>query len=311
MAQTMRFFNKVTTIDFMGVRKLAMGISVVFMLASAVVLGVRGLNFGLDFTGGILLEIGYPEAVDLSQIRSTLSKHGYDDAVVQNFGSAKDVIVRLAPRAEKSNADVSNDVLKLLREDTNNKAEMRRQEYVGPQIGEELRDQGGIAMLIALGSIMLYVIMRFEWRYATGAVVSLIHDTIITLGFFAFFQWEFDLTVLAAILAVSGYSLNDTIVVADRVRENFIKLRRKEPLEVVNISLNETLSRTTMTSLATLLVVVAMFVWGGAMIHGFSLALIIGIVSGTYSSIYIASTLAIMLKLTRSNLIPVQKESAE
>ncbi|MDH5181408.1 MAG: protein translocase subunit SecF [Gammaproteobacteria bacterium] len=307
----MQFFEKKTHIDFMGKRKIAAIFSVILIVLSIAALATRGLNFGLDFTGGILLEVGYPKAVDLVEVRKVLHDAKYDDAVVQHFGSAKDIIIRLAPREGVSSAEAGDKILKVLSAQSHGEAKMRRQEYVGPQVGGELRDDGGLAMLIALGCILVYVMMRFEWRLAVGSVAALVHDVTITLGFFALFQWDFDLTVMAAVLAVIGYSLNDTIVVFDRIRENFRVIRKGSPSDVVNTSLNQTLSRTLMTSLTTLLVVVAMFFMGGELIHAFSLALIVGIVVGTYSSIYIASNAALALDISRENLLPIEKEGAD
>ncbi len=308
----MQIFKQTPSFDFMARRKLAMFVSISMILASLVSLSIRGLNFGLDFTGGTLLEVGYQQPVDLHEVRGALKKAGFEDAVVQHFGSARDVLVRLAPREIKQGDDsLSDQVLAVLRANTDDKIEMRRQEFVGPQVGDELRDDGGLAMIIALGFILVYVMIRFEYKLALGSIFALIHDVTITLGLFSFFQWEFDLTVLAAVLAVIGYSLNDTIVVFDRIRENFRKMRKDTPIAVINTSLNQTLSRTMMTSITTLLVVLAMFFMGGQLIHSFSLALIIGIVVGTYSSIYVASSAALALKITRESLMPVQKEGVE
>ncbi|HID49840.1 MAG TPA: protein translocase subunit SecF [Chromatiales bacterium] len=295
-----------------GKRKLAVIFSLTLMVVSIGALVTRGLNFGLDFTGGTLIEVAYEQPADLQKVRAALAKGGFRDAVVQHFGTSKDVLVRLPPQTGKASESLGDVVLKVLRESAEGEAvQMRRQEFVGPQVGEELRDDGGLAMLIALALILIYVMIRFEYRLALGAVAALIHDVIITLGMFAVFQWEFDLTVLAAVLAVIGYSLNDTIVVFDRIRENFRRLRKETPVNVINVSLNQTMSRTIMTSMTTMLVVLAMFFLGGEMIHYFSLALTVGIVVGTYSSIYVASTAALALKIDRASLMPVQKEGAE
>ncbi len=307
----MQIFKKATNFDFIGKRKLAVVFSALLIIASIASLATRGLNLGLDFTGGTLLEVQYPSAVDLGEVRRLLAANGFGDATVQHFGTSEEILVRIAPREGVSGEEVSDRILALLVEQSDGEARMRRQEFVGPQIGDELRDDGGIAMLIALALILLYVVIRFEYRLALGAVAALIHDVVITMGFFSFFQWSFDLTVLAAVLAVIGYSLNDTIVVFDRIRENFRKLRKLGPYEVVNTSLNQTLSRTIMTSLTTLLVLLAMFFLGGEIIHYFSLALIVGVLIGTYSSIYVASTAALALGITRANLMPVQKEGAD
>ena len=307
----MQFFKKETKFDFMGKRKLALIFSVALIIGSIASLASKGLNFGLDFTGGTLLEVGYPQAVELNDIRAALDKANYGDAVVQHFGTAKDVLVRVAPREGVSSSEIGDTILKVLRETSDGTATMRRQEYVGPQVGDELRDDGGLAMIIAIGCILVYVMLRFEWRFALGSVAALVHDVVIVMGFFALFQWDFDLTVMAAVLAVIGYSLNDTIVVFDRIRENFRRIRKGSSEDVVNTSLNQTLSRTLMTSITTLLVVLAMFFMGGELIHAFSLALIVGILVGTYSSIYVASTTALALKISRTNLIPVEKEGAD
>ena len=310
----MQIFKQETKFDFMSKRKLAMAFSTLLIIVSIGSFFTRGLNFGLDFTGGTLIEVGYPQAVDLNPVRQALEKAGYQDAVVQHFGTSKDVLVRLAPKhgAQElhDSGTVGDDVLKVLKE-ADSSVEMRRQEFVGPQVGEELRDDGGLAMIIALGFILVYIMLRFEYRFALGSIAALIHDVIITLGFFSIFQWDFDLTVLAAVLAVIGYSLNDTIVVFDRIRENFRILRKANPVEVINTSLNQTLSRTIMTSFTTVIVVLAMFFFGGELIHAFSQALIVGIVVGTYSSIYVASSMTIALNITADSLIPVEKEGAD
>ena len=309
----MHIFKQTTKIDFMGKRYHALILSTILILVSLGSLITKGLNFGLDFTGGTLIEVGYSRSVELQSVRDALEKAGFKDVVVQHFGTTRDVLVRLAPQegVERGTETIGDQVLQVLREASDGPVQMRRQEFVGPQVGEELRDDGGLAMLIALAFILIYVMARFEYRLALGSVGALFHDVIITLGAFSLFQWEFDLTVLAAILAVIGYSLNDTIVVFDRLRENFRKLRKATPVDVANISINETLSRTLMTSFTTILVVLAMFFLGGELIHAFSLALIIGIVVGTYSSIYVASSTALALKITRASLMPVQKEGAE
>jgi preprotein translocase subunit SecF len=272
---------------------------------------VQGLNFGIDFTGGTILEIAFSDTADLPAIRSRLADSGYEDAVVQNFGTARDVLVRMAPREGVSQEELSNKVFSVIKAETTGGVELRRVEFVGPQVGEELTEEGGLAMLIALAAILVYVGLRFEYRLALGAVAALAHDVIITLGVFSVLSLEFDLTVLAALLAVIGYSLNDTIVVFDRVRENFRKIRKGDPIQVINTSLNQTLSRTLMTSGTTMLVLVALFVLGGELIHGFATALIVGIVVGTYSSIYVASTIALALGISKADLMPVVKEGAE
>lgn len=307
----MQLFSKPTNIDFMGRRRLALVLSGVLLLVSLGSLVVKGLNFGIDFTGGTLIELGYPEAADLAAVRSRLADDGFGDAVVQNFGTSRDVLIRIAPREGVSKAELSTHIVRVLREASGVDLDLRRVEFVGPQVGEELTEQGGLAMLIALGAILVYVGFRFEIRFALGSVAALIHDVVLTLGFFSLLGLEFDLTVLAAVLAVIGYSLNDTIVVFDRVRENFRKVRKGTPESVINTSLNQTLSRTLMTSLTTLLVLVALFFLGGELIHGFATALIVGVVIGTYSSIYIASTTVLGLGVSKADLMPVEKEGAE
>lgn len=307
----MKIFDKTPNFNFMNKRKLAIIFSASLIIISIGSLFTKGLNFGLDFTGGTLIEIGYPQDVELTQVRQVLHDTGYPDAIAQHFGTSKDVLVRIAPREGVSSSEIGDKVLKALQAASEGTAEMRRQEYVGPQVGDELRDDGGLAMIIALFCILIYVIIRFEYRFAYGAIAALVHDVIITLGFFSLFQMSFDLTVLAAVLAVIGYSLNDTIVVFDRIRENFRVMRKGTALEVVNTSLNQTLSRTLMTSVTTLFVVIAMFLWGGELIHSFASALIVGILIGTYSSIYVASTTALALKISRESLMPVEKEGAE
>ncbi len=296
------------TINFMGQRKLAMILSGVLLLISLGSLAVKQLNWGLDFTGGTLVEVHYSETADLNAIRSTLEKEGYSGAIVVSFGTDRDVLIRLPKGySDKQGAEL----LRKLQESFAGSVELRRIEFVGPQVGDELREQGGLAMLLALGLVMLYIAFRFQFKFAVGAVVALVHDVIITLGFFSVMGMEFDLTVLAALLAVIGYSLNDTIVVSDRIRENFRKLRRAEPVEVVNISLTETLGRTLVTSLTTLLVLAALALLGGEMIHGFAIALIVGVMIGTYSSIYVAANTLLILGVSKEDLMIPVKEGAE
>ena len=306
----MQIFNKTPKFDFMGKRNIALVFSLLLIIASVTSLAMKGLNFGLDFTGGTLIEVAYPQSADLIKVRERLTSSGYGDAVVQNFGSSKDVLVRLSPRENTSSHSLGDKILSALKEDDADVV-LRRQEFVGPQVGDELRDDGGLAMLIALGFILVYVMARFEYRFALGSIAALIHDVVITLGIFSFFQFDFDLTVLAAVLAVIGYSLNDTIVVFDRIRENFRLMRKEEPGAIVNASLNQTLSRTMMTSITTLIVVLAMFFLGGELIHAFSIALILGILVGTYSSIYVASSMVITLKITAESMMPVKKEGED
>lgn len=294
------------TFDFMGRRKFAYLFSAVLMLGSIAGLAVKGLNLGIDFTGGTLVELGYSENADLDAIRAALAASEFGDAMVQTFGSPADVLVRLPQSTAAGDAQVSSRVLEILPG-----AEMRRLEFVGPQVGDELTEDGALAMLYALGGILIYVMVRFTWKFAVSAIAALVHDVLVVMGFFAITQFEFDLSVLAAILAVIGYSLNDTIVVFDRVRENFRRLRKTQAVEVVNISLNQTLSRTMITSMTTLLVLLALFFLGGKLIHAFAIALIVGVVVGTYSSMYVASTMTLALGVEKADLMPVKKEGAE
>jgi preprotein translocase subunit SecF len=295
------------TINFMKLRVPAMIFSTLLIIGSIVSLGVNQLNWGLDFTGGTLIEVGYEQSADLESIRAQMLDAGYTDAVVQNFGSSQDVLIRLAPREGVKAVDIGDQVMVTLRAD-GTKVDMRRIEFVGPNVGDELTEQGGLAMLVALICILIYVAMRFEYRFALGSVAALAHDVILTLGLFSVLQLEFDLTVLAAVLAVIGYSLNDTIVVSDRIRENFRKIRKAEPIEIINISLTQTLNRTIITSLTTILVLIALFYKGGALIHGFATALLFGVFIGTYSSVYIASAVGLALGISRDDLIPTEIE---
>lgn len=298
-------------IDFMGVRKVAMMISAMLMLISIISLVVYKLNVGIDFTGGSVIEIGYAEAVDLQPIRGALEQDGYADAIVQHFGSAKEVLIRLAPRDGQNNEEMTSAVILSLQEQAGSKLDVRRVDFVGPQVGEELREDGGLAVLYALIAILIYVSLRFEYRFSLGAVAALVHDVVITLGVFSLLQLDFDLSVLAAILAVIGYSLNDTIVVFDRIRENFRRIRKRTSEEVINISINQTISRTLMTSFTTLLVLISLYVFGGEVIASFALALIIGVIVGTYSSIYVASASALALGVSREDLLPPEPDEAE
>ncbi|MDH3325355.1 MAG: protein translocase subunit SecF [Gammaproteobacteria bacterium] len=307
----MQLLANVPKINFMSKSKPALMISGVILLICLISIIFRGLNLGIDFTGGTLIEVGYEQSADLTRVRSALDESGFSDAVVQHFGTSKDVLVRIAARDDISAAQLSSKLLAILSTTSDTQVEMRRVEFVGPQIGDELIEKGGMAMLIALLCILVYVWIRFEKRFSVGSIAALVHDVIFTLGIFSLFQLEFDLTVLAALLAVIGYSLNDTIVVFDRVRENFRIIRKATPVEVVNASINQTLSRTIMTSLTTLLVLIALFAFGGELIHGFATALIVGVVVGTYSSIYIATSATLLLGVTKQDLMPVEKEGAE
>ncbi|AFJ03498.1 Protein-export membrane protein SecF [Methylophaga frappieri] len=305
----MHVLSKETNINFIGIRKYALILSALLLLVSVYAIVTKGLNFGIDFTGGTMIEIAYPEQADLNQIRTTLSEAGYDDAVVQNFGSLQDVLIRLPVIADQNMADLSNEVVAVLSANDNQQIQVNRVEFVGPQVGEELTEDGGLAMIYALFGILIYVAFRFEYRFAISSVFALVHDVVLTVGFFALFELQFDLTILAAILAVIGYSLNDTIVVFDRIRENFLKLRNAEPPEVINVSVNGTLGRTIMTSMTTLLVVISLFIFGGEVIHGFAMALLVGIVIGTYSSIYIAGSSILLLGVSKYDLLPPEKEN--
>ena len=287
-------------INFMGVRRLAFTVTLIMTLASLGCLAIKGLNFGLDFTGGTLIELNYEQAADLNKIRSQLQGGGYPDAVVQSFGAVNDVLVRMPG----DDPELGNQVAQVLRQDAGSQVTVKRVEFVGPAVGEELRDQGGLGMLLALAGIMVYLGFRFQWKFGIGAIMSLFHDVIITLGIFSYFQFTFDLTVLAAILAIIGYSLNDTIVVFDRIRENFRFLRNTSLIENINISTTQTLLRTLATSISTLLAVGALLVFGGDNLWGFAFALFIGISVGTFSSVYIASIFLIWLDLTVEDLIP-------
>ncbi len=299
-----------TNIDFMGRRKAAMVFSILLILLSIGSLATRGLSFGIDFTGGTLIEVAYPDAADLGEIRDLLEEAGFGDAQVQHFGTSRDVLIRIAPRADRASAELSEQVLTALK-NADSAVEMRRVEFVGPQVGEELTEQGGLVVLYALLGILIYITLRFEYRFSFGAVAALVHDVLITLGVFSLLQVEFDLTVLAAILAVIGYSLNDTIVVFDRIRENFRKMRKGTPTEVMNVSINQTLARTVMTSLTTLLVLFALFFLGGEIIHSFALALIVGVFIGTYSSIFVAGASTLALGVSKADLMPVEKEDGK
>lgn len=295
-------------IDFMGWRRIALAISVGFLLLSVASFFTRQLAWGLDFTGGTLVEVHFAETADLARVRAGLEQGGFPGAIVVAFGTDRDVLIRLPQGHTEMAGDA---VLKLLRQDASGGVELRRTEFVGPQVGDELREQGGLAMLLALGLITLYIAFRFQLKFAVSAVIALVHDIVITLGFFSLTGLEFDLTVLAAILAVIGYSLNDTIVVYDRIRENFRKLRGLSPMEVVNRSITETLGRTLVTSLTTVLVLVSLAIFGGDMIFGFALALLVGVTVGTYSSIYMASNILLMLGVTKEDLMLPVRDGAD
>ena len=301
------------TVSFMKYRKIAMVFSALLMIASIASLAVNKLNFGLDFTGGTLIEVGFEQAADLKKLRQLMIDNNHSDAKVQFYGSSRDVVIRLGLREDVKAEMLGNEIISILQKGTSQTVEMRRIEFVGASVGDELAEQGGLAMLTALICILIYVAFRFEWRFAIGSVIALFHDVILTLGLFSVLGLEFDLTVLAAILAVIGYSLNDTIVVSDRIRENFRKIRDTLPEEIINISLTQTLSRTVITSITTLLVLAALFLLGGLLFVVFATALLFGVFVGTYSSIYVASLVALGLGISREDLIPevIEKEGAE
>jgi preprotein translocase subunit SecF len=300
------------TVNFMKFRFPAMIFSTLLIIGSIASLAINQLNWGLDFTGGTVIQVNYPDGANLELIRDELNAANFADAVVQNFGSSQEVLIRVAPRDDVKAEAIGDMVMVALQEGAGN-VEMQRIEFVGPNVGDELTEQGGLAMLVALICILIYVAMRFEYRFALGSVGALAHDVIITLGLFSVLQLEFDLTVLAALLAVIGYSLNDTIVVSDRIRENFRKVRKSDPEEIINISLTQTLNRTIVTSLTTILVLVALFYKGGALIHGFATALLFGVFIGTYSSVYIASSIALFLGVSKEDLMPpeIEKEGED
>lgn len=302
---------KNTTIDFLGNRQWAYIFSALLLLVSIGSLATQGLKMGIDFTGGTLVEVAYQDAADLTVIRAALADDGFADAMVQHFGSSRDVLIRLKPDEAVSSAELSARVVAAINKKTAEPAELRRVEFVGPQVGDELAEDGGLAMLYSMFGVLVYIAWRFEYKFALGSVAALIHDVVITLGFFSLFGLEFDLTVLAAVLAVIGYSLNDTIVVFDRIRDNFRLLRQVGSEEVMNTSLNETLSRTLMTSFTTILVLIALAVLGGEIIHNFSVALLVGILIGTYSSIYVASPIVLALGITQKDLMVPVKEGTD
>lgn len=308
----MQILNMKNTVHFMSMGIPAVIFSGLLIIGAITSLVINQLNWGLDFTGGTLIEVGYQQPAKLDTIRKQMEEANFSDAIVQNFGTSSDVMIRLAPREGVNASTLGDEVLTVLRAE-GDQVDMRRIEFVGPNVGEELTEQGALAMLVALICILIYVALRFEWRFALGSVLALAHDVIITLGLFSILDLEFDLTVLAAVLAVIGYSLNDTIVVFDRIRENFRKIRKSDAQEVIDISITQTLSRTIITSGTTILVLLALFFVGGALIHGFATALLFGIGIGTYSSIYVASYFALKLGVSREDLIPtvIEKEGAD
>lgn len=295
-------------IDFMSKRRIAVVLSALLSLGSIISLAWQGLSFAIDFTGGTIIEVAYPHPVNVQEVREQLEKAGFASPTAQHFGTSSDVLIRLAPVEGMTNTDLKSKIARALNPTPETGAEVSRVEFVGPQVGEDLAQGAVIAMLLATVGILIYVAWRFEYRFALGAILATLHDVTMILGFFSILRLDFDLSVLAAVLAIMGYSLNDTIVVFDRIRENFRKVRRADPMQVINVSINETLSRTLMTSFLTFLTVLAMAIWGGEILHNFALALIVGIVVGTYSSIYVASALAYALGVSRADLLLPEKE---
>ena len=294
-------------INFMGQRRITTTLSIVLILVSLVSLGTRGLNFGIDFTGGVLLEAEYPQAADLGAIRADLASNDFAAAQVQNFGNVRDVLIRVLPIEGVNNGQLGEQILSIL-QSSEPAVVLRRIEFVGPQVGEELTEQGGLAMIFALLLILAYIMFRFQWKFAVGSVTALVHDVVITLGVFSVLQISFDLSVLAAVLAVIGYSLNDTIVVFDRIRENFREIHQGNAEELMNGSVNQMLSRTVITSLTTLLVLMALLFLGGEAVNGFAIALIVGVIVGTYSSVFTASASALFLNVSPQDLLPPEKD---
>lgn len=298
----MEFFKQNTKIDFMKLRKWAVIFSSVIILASVASLFVNGINWGLDFTGGTQIQVSYKQAANLTEMRSELAKIGFEDIVVQSYGAASNALIRVSPHESIEQAKLTTDIMAALPGAT-----LQKVEYIGPVVGKALANNGALALIISLLAIMAYIAFRFEWRFSLSAVIALVHDPLLIMGVFSFFHIEFNLIALAAVLTVIGYSLNDTIVIFDRIRENFRKVRTGSAADIVNISVNQTLSRTIMTSGLTLIAVLALFIFGGAMLHAFSMALLVGIVIGTYSSIYIAGALAVALGMNKQDLMPVAK----
>ena len=304
----MLIFKK--TVNFLSVRRITTTLSIVLIIFSLVSIISKGLNPGIDFTGGFQVEVSYEQSPEIESIRNNLSAAGFNDAIVQNSGSATDIMIRIAPREGLDSRTVGKLIIDNLNQSSNS-VELMSSEYVSAQVGEELTEQGGLAMIFALIMIMIYIVFRFQWKFSIGAVMALIHDVLITIGVFSFFQITFDLAVLAAILAVVGYSLNDTIVIFDRIRENFRSMRRAETLDILNSSITQTISRTMITSSTTLMVLLALYIMGGQSLQGFSLALIIGVLIGTYSSIFIASTSIFYLDISTSDLLPSKREEVD
>jgi len=306
----MKMFSGVPKINFMAQRKTGLWVSTIATVVSILLVLFRGLNFGIDFTGGVLVEVHYPQAVELDAVRTDLAKIDYENPVVQFFGTSEDVLIRLPPAEETNSAKVSTAIIDALKT-SEPKVELRRIEFVGPQVGDELTRDGSLALLLAFIGIMVYIALRFEWKFSVGAVAALIHDAIMVLGFLSLTQIEFDLTTVAAILALIGYSNNETIVIFDRVRENLLGLRRMEILEVVNLSVNQTLLRSVITHLTTLLVLSSLLLVGGKSVHSFASALFVGVVVATYSSIYVSTGLAVVLGISREDLLPPEKTEVD
>lgn len=302
---------KLPQFHFLGQRRKAMVFSAILMTVSLLSLAIQGLNLGLDFTGGTVVEVSYKEAADLTEVRAALAKGGFETVMAQQFGTPRDVLLRIPPTGDANDNELSKRVFNALNAEAPGQVELRRVEFVGPQVGEELADQSGLAILFSLIGILIYVALRFEWRFSIGAVIATIHDSIIVVGTFSLFQIDFDLTVLAAVLTVIGYSLNDTVVVFDRIRENFRKMRKGTVVDIMDQSVNETMSRTIITAGTVFIVVVVLYFYGGPTLHGFSLALIIGVVFGTYSTIYVASASVVALGVSRADLLKPVKEGAE
>ena len=298
------------TIKFLSARKSTTIMSIILIVVSAFSLMTKGLNLGIDFTGGIQIEISFETSPNIENVRSNLASGGYDDAIVQNSGSSQDLMVRIPPRDGVDNKKIGEDVIGMLQA-SENSVTLKSSEYISAQVGEELTEQGGLAMIFALIMIMIYIVFRFQWKFSIGAVLALIHDVMITLGIFSFFQLTFDLSVLAAILAVVGYSLNDTIVIFDRIRENFRSMRTAQTLDILNSAITQTIKRTIITSSTTLLVLLSLYVFGGSSLEGFSIALIVGVLIGTYSSIFVASTSIFYLDISTTDLIPVKREEVD
>ena len=298
------------TIKFLSARKSTTIMSIILIVVSAFSLMTKGLNLGIDFTGGIQIEISFETAPNIENVRSNLASGGYDDAIVQNSGSSQDLMVRIPPRDGVDNKKIGEDVIGILQA-SENSVTLKSSEYISAQVGEELTEQGGLAMIFALIMIMIYIVFRFQWKFSIGAVLALIHDVMITLGIFSFFQLTFDLSVLAAILAVVGYSLNDTIVIFDRIRENFRSMRTAQTLDILNSAITQTIKRTIITSSTTLLVLLSLYLFGGSSLEGFSIALIVGVLIGTYSSIFVASTSIFYLDISTTDLIPVKREEVD